>query len=289
MSDLRFHDVTKHYGEILVLEGVSATLSQGITGILGPNGTGKTTLIRILAGLLPADSGEFFLDDSRIHLEKQSWRERIGYLPQSPGLYGRMTVYEFLDYMLLLSAWKRRTDRRKRIEEVSTALNLHHHLDIPIGNLSGGIKQRAAIAQALIHSPDVIFLDEPTNNLDAEERQRFHEYVFGISTTKITLFIGHIVNELPSICRNVMVLRSGRIIFHDSPHKLISLADGVVRQATVTRDDFERSLKGTLRLVGAQQDEDNVTIRFDSRQGNVEGSLLVTPTLEEAYKILLHS
>ena len=287
LNNLSFNNVTKHYGKHSVLDGVSGAVSCGITGVLGPNGSGKTTLLRILAGLLPCESGEFFLDNERIDRDARSWCRRIGYLPQSPGLYERMSVYDYLDYMLLLSGWKERGSRRMRIEEVSMALNLHNHSDVPIGNLSGGTKQRAAIAQALVHKPDVIFLDEPTNNLDSEERQRFHDYLFAVSATKITFFIGHIVNELPSLCEKILILDGGRIIFHDSPGKLVTLAHGVIRQITAPRAEFERSLQSKLRVLSVEHNGDAVTARFDSRLKDLEGSIPVTPTLEEAYKVVL--
>ena len=289
ISSLEFKSVTKQYGAMRALDGASASLIAGITGIIGPNGAGKTTLIRVLAGLLSCDSGEFFLDNERIRLEDQSWRHRIGYLPQSPGLYERMTVHEYLDYMLLLSGWKKRSTRRERIEEVSLALHIRNHLNTPVGDLSGGTKQRAAVAQALVHDPDIILLDEPTNNLDSDERQRLHEHLFKISETRVTVSIGHIVNELPSICTKILVLDKGKIIFYDSPHTLVSLANGAVKQAVVSRSEFEQSLKRSLKLLRTERSGDHVTVRFDSRFKDIDGSVIASPTLEEAYRVILQT
>jgi len=177
MAELRFDSISKSFGNTVVFDEVSATLHSGIIGILGANGAGKTTLIRILAGLLPCDIGKFYYNGERLDVGLPFWRERIGYLPQSPGLYERMTLQGFLDYMLLLSDWRIRAARKERIGEIILQLNMLHVADTPISHLSAGTRQRVAIEQALIHKPGVLFLDEPTKSLDSEERHRFHDYL----------------------------------------------------------------------------------------------------------------
>ncbi len=289
MKALQFQGVTKKYEKRLILDAVSGSVSTGVTGILGPNGAGKTTLIRILAGLLPFDSGEFFLDTQKIQLQSHAWRQQIGYLPQSPGLYQRMTVREYLDYMLLLSGWKERVRREARIEEIITILNIDRRLHVPLGHLSGGTKQRVAIAQALVHDPGVVFLDEPTNNLDSEERQRFHEYLSDIGKVKIIFFIGHIINELASVCGKILILDGSKILFHDSPSTLISFTNQLVKQVTLSRVEYQRSMKTSLKPLSMIQGDNDLVIRYDSRYGDVAGSIHVAPTLEEAYKIILRS
>jgi ABC-2 type transport system ATP-binding protein len=287
---LVFRNLTKRLGKNLVLDDLSCELQGGITGILGTNGAGKTTLIRILAGLLPPDNGEVLLDNKVIDLQSRPWRDCIGYVPQSPGLYERMTVDEFLDYMLLLSGWKEREDRSKRVKETTTAFNLLAYRDIPLGHLSGGTKQRVAIAQAFVHSPSVLLLDEPTNSLDSEERNRFHNYLIGLSTHKTVLIIGHIINELYSVCSSLVILNKSRIPYHGSPDELISREKSNLREFTVTRDEYNKLLNAGVPVVGVRQHQGNeLIVRCDARAEGIPGGDRVVPTLEEAYKLFLNT
>ena len=237
-----FSDVSKRFGQKIILDRVAATLETGITAILGPNGAGKTTLLRILAGLLPPDEGEFQLDNATMKPESRFWRNQIGYLPQAPGLYERMTVKDYLDYMLLLSAWKNRDTRRSRISQVMEQLNLVEYAGTAIGHLSGGTRQRAAIAQALIHNPMILLLDEPTNNLDADERERFHRLLGHIGEDRVVVVIGHVVNEIAAYSRKLLVVSGAQISFFDTPAALVALAGGRLRQ-----DEVEQAYRLLLR------------------------------------------
>ncbi|MBI5473342.1 MAG: ABC transporter ATP-binding protein [Ignavibacteriae bacterium] len=289
MNELRFDSLTKRFDERVVLENVSGRIQTGIIGVLGTNGAGKTTLIRILAGLLPPQRGEFLFNGEKLNLESQFWRENIGYLPQSPGLYERMTVGEYLDYMLLLSGWKRRSARGERIEEVTANLNLQSYKNTPIGHLSGGTKQRAAIAQAVIHKPTVLFLDEPTNNLDSEERHRFHDYLLKRADEGIVLFIGHIVNELAGLCSTLMIVGDEKIQFQGTPAELIASAQQCVKEVRMQRQEFTDELKQKLRILNIAQDGKELLVRFDGRFSDIHGSNHVEPTLEEAYRVFGNS
>ena len=289
MSTLHFETVSKRFGEKIVLENVSAEVSTGITGLLGANGAGKTTLLRVLAGLLPAEHGHFRFDGNPLDLGSRFWRAMIGYLPQSPGLYERMTVSEYLDYMLLLSGWHKREARADRIAEVAAHLNLLMYKDTPIGYLSGGTRQRAAIAQTLVHNPTVMFLDEPTNNLDSEERYRFHNHLLSIADKSIVFFIGHIVNELAGICSKLMIVGGKKIRFHGAAAELIASAQDHVKLVKVSKSEFDGVLKHRLAVLSAAQGGDGMCVRFDARFFNPGSSVAVWPTLEEAYRIFLNS
>ncbi len=287
--EFKFESVSKSFGITEVLDNISGTVKDGVTGILGTNGSGKTTFVKILAGLLKAEKGIFNLNGSDVDLESQAWRNKIGYLPQSPGLYNRMTVYEFLDYMLLLSRWGNRRERKDRINEIVGELNLVQYLDNPIGHLSGGTKQRAAIAQAIIHNPEIIFLDEPTNNLDAEERERFNNYLLKISEAKIILYIGHIVNELVSICSNVLLIGDKQIRFYDAPCKMIEASMPFVKEIVVTKDEFENNFAGSKAVLSSALKDDSIVVHYDCRIVEIPSGMPVTPTLEESYKAFNNS
>lgn len=289
MNLVELHSISKSFGERIVLKDASASLSSGITGLLGANGSGKTTLLRIIAGLLDQDTGNVLFNGETISRHSKFWRSRIGYLPQSPALYERMTVTEYLDYMLLLSGWKQRRKRQGRIEGLIESFNLVPYKDTPLGHLSGGTKQRAAIAQAFVHNPTVLLLDEPTNNLDAEERIRFHNQLVTQSQQRIILYVGHVVNDLALVCSKILVLAEAGIRFEGEPQELVRLMQGIVREATFPSSDWFDVAKLGLTILRVGRNAEHMTVRYDARFGDVPEGVEIVPTLEEAYQAFSNS
>jgi len=290
MNLIQINNVSKKFQNKIVLDDVSIDITIGITGLLGINGSGKSTLIKILAGLLNADSGECFFNNEKIIFNSSEWHKNIGYLPQSPGLYHRMNIYDFLDYMLLLSRWKNKSERENRINEIMERLNLIEYSNYSIGNLSGGTRQRVAIAQALIHNPQILFLDEPSNNLDSDERNRFHEYLLLKRSDSIIIYIGHIINEMFNFCSRLLIISGAQIKFNGTTLELINLAENYVKEIVVEKNHYESELKNCLKIITIKQDGSGlVKIHFDGRFSDTPGSKSVQADLEEAYKILLNS
>ena len=287
MNKFTFSDINKKFDNKIVLDNISGSVENGVIGILGTNGVGKTTLIRIFSGLLPVEAGEFLYNGEKIKLSSKFWRSIIGYLPQAPSLYERMRVNEFLDYMLLLSGWNNKNKRIERIEYVLNLLNLDSYKNIPIGHLSGGTKQRVAIGQAIIHNPDVLFLDEPTNNLDAEERIRFHNHLSLNFNGKIVFYIGHVIDELMPICSKILILAEGKIKFYDSPEKLIQSMDGRIKFLQIEKNNA-RSLHKKLKILRINRNEENLIVFYDSSFHDISEGKYIKPTLENAYLAFLN-
>lgn len=281
---LKLNSVSKSFGDKKVLDDLSVTFNNGITGIAGSNGCGKTTALKIMTGLLAPDNGTIELDSENIDAQSSSWRAQIGYLPQTIGLYNRMTVYDFLDYMLALSAVNDKKTKTERIEYFTNELNLANYLKVPCGNLSGGVKQRVAIAQALIHDPKIVFLDEPTNNLDVEERERFHNFLNKIKHDKIILYVGHILNELGVVSSHLTFFKNGKLAFDGAPYELLHQSQYAVKQVLIDGYNLPAQIKpkDVLRKI-----EENGKLRIIYKAGlNAPEGESVEPQFEDAYKIL---
>jgi ABC-2 type transport system ATP-binding protein len=269
--------VSKRLGRTQALAGVSLELGTGITGLLGPNGAGKTTLLRILATVLAPDAGELrlFGRDPRDGAERAGIRRRLGYMPQEPGFHARFTAFEFVDYVAIL---KELNDRRSRHEEVRRVLRLVGLGDVAgkrIGALSGGMRRRVALAQALLGDPELLILDEPTAGLDPEQRLRFRDLVSSLAADRSVVISTHQTEDVAALCHRVVVLRDGVAAFAGTPSELTELARGHVwiadRRAPGAAIAW-RTADGRHRHVHAE------------RPGAVE---LVEPTLEDGYLLLL--
>jgi ABC-2 type transport system ATP-binding protein len=270
-------DVAKSFGRTRALDGISFSAGPGVTGLLGPNGAGKTTLLRMLATVLAPDRGRLRLlgrnpGDAGERLEI---RRRLGYLPQEPGFHRGFTAFEFVDYVAIL---KEMTDRRARHDEVRRVLDevgLGAVSGKKIRALSGGMRRRVGLAQALLGDPALVVLDEPTVGLDPEQRLRFRELISRAAEGRCVLLSTHQTEDVAALCNAIVVVRAGRALFRGTPADLTATAAG-----RVWLDD--------VRSPGAHLSWRTGTGRHRNI-GEVPppGAELVPPTVEDAYLLLL--
>ncbi|MBC9728133.1 ABC transporter ATP-binding protein [Streptomyces sp. TRM68367] len=264
------------YGGTRALDDVSLRLTAGVTGLLGPNGAGKTTLLRVLATAVPPDHGAFTVlgHDPATARGRQDVRRALGYLPQTPGLHPDFTAFEFVDYVAIL---KELTDRAARHREVRRALDEVGLADVRgrrIKRLSGGMRQRVALAAALVGDPGFLVLDEPTVGLDPEQRMRFRELIARAGEGRTVLLSTHQTEDVAMLCHRVIVLAGGRVRFDGTPAELTARAAGRVWSST-GRDPGAlagwRTGTGSFRNVGDPP----------------PGADLADPTLEDGYLLTL--
>src|ERR1700735_640307 len=227
---VRVEGLSRRYGAIRALDGVDLALDRGITGLLGPNGAGKTTLLSVLATVNEPDAGRVsvFGLNPQDRAERVEIRRRLGYLPQELGYHRHFTVAAFLDYVAIL---KEITDRRRRAEEVArgaAAAGLERRASTRIRTLSGGMRQRLGIAQALLGQPELLILDEPTAGLDPEQRLRFRELLSDLPGDPVIVLSTHQADDIAAICPQVVVLLQGRVHFAGTPAELAATAAGRV-------------------------------------------------------------
>lgn len=217
---LEIKNVYKTYGEKIALNYVSIQLENGVYGLLGPNGAGKSTLMNIITDNLSMDSGEILYKNQNVKKLGKEFLKEIGFAPQQQGLYDEFTGRRFLSYMGTLKGIAR-SDLKIEIERVSKAVNLFEELDKKIGAYSGGMKQRILIAQAIMGSPKILIMDEPTAGLDPKERVRIRELLDEISRDKIILVATHVVSDIQSISKEIIIIKTGNIVEKGTSNELI--------------------------------------------------------------------
>ncbi len=214
---LELKDINKYYpnpnakNANHALQDISFTLTEGIYGLVGANGAGKSTLIQILTGNLQADSGEIYVNGQRISTKDKSYKSLIGYMPQQQWIYENMTCEQFINYMAGLKGINKR-DRREQTESLLGEVHLIEKRYDKISTLSGGMKQRLLLAQAMLGQPSLLILDEPTAGVDPEERENISGLVKKCSEGRIVLFSTHILTDLEKISKETIRLEKGRII-----------------------------------------------------------------------------
>jgi ABC-2 type transport system ATP-binding protein len=229
-TDVEIRGVTKRFGGLTALDDVDLTLEPGICGLLGPNGAGKTTLLRVLATVLPPDAGtvSIFGFDPGHSADRIEIRRRLGYLPQEPGFHQNFSAFDFVDYVAILKEWTDRRSRHDEVRRVLTLVGLEAVMHRAIRKLSGGMRRRVAIAQAIIGDPPLLILDEPTAGLDPEQRLRFRELLSALAERSTVLLSTHQTDDVAALCSRVVVLIGGRTRFTGTPPELAALATGRV-------------------------------------------------------------
>ena len=286
--ELFFCNISKSYSYNLALYNFTVSLQPGIYALLGPNGSGKSTLMNIITDNLKADSGEItYTSDDGVteNILKMGvrFREKLGFMPQYPGLYPNFTVERFMWYMAALKGLPKEK-AKKDIPEILAAVELD---DVPkrkIGALSGGMKQRLTLAQAVLGDPEILILDEPTAGLDPKQRIAIRNYISKIAFNKIVIIATHVVSDIEFIARDIIMLKKGVIVDNAPPHELTKKIEGKVWNVPCLESEVQ-SMQDTFRVTNIARDEEsgNVSLRVLSDEKPSEDSKIVTPTLEDYY------
>ena len=267
------------------IKNLSLKIPSGMYGLLGRNGAGKTSLMRILAALSVPTNGDIWLNGVSMK-ETAKIREMVGYLPQDFSMYRSMTVLGAMDYLGLLSDIPKEI-RKERIDELLEKVNLKDNARTKIKALSGGMKRRLGIAQALLHNPQILIVDEPTTGLDPEERIRFRNLLSDFADDRIVLLSKHIASDIESICDGVAVLNDGRLLFHGSTEELIRRADGKIYLITASKE-LDRHIKEKYVCLNMSNTRTGIQYRILSDTPPEEKGKIQSPTLEDGYMYLLH-
>ncbi|WP_439674328.1 ATP-binding cassette domain-containing protein [Embleya sp. MST-111070] len=274
-TTVRVSALRKRYGSRAVLAGLDLSLGVGVTGLLGPNGAGKTTLIRCLATTLAPDEGwiEALGLNPAVADERTELRRRLGYLPQSPGFYPHFTAFDLVDYVAVLKDLTDRRERHREVRRVLDEVDLGDRADTKVRRLSGGMKQRLALAQALLGAPELVILDEPTVGLDPDQRMRFRSLVSRLGERLTVVLSTHQTEDVAALCERVIVLAAGRVVFTGTPATLAaSAADRVWRTGERPAEGrYWRTADGSYRVLG------------DPPPGGVPDE----PTVEDGYLLCL--
>jgi ABC-2 type transport system ATP-binding protein len=218
---IRAESLTKLYGPLTAVDHLSFTVQPGeVLGFLGPNGAGKTTTMRMLAGFVPPTSGRAEICGFSVEDQSLAARGRLGYLPEGAPLYGEMTPREFLDFIASIRRLKG-DQRRSRLDDVIGRLHLGHVLDQRIETLSKGFRRRVGLAQAILHDPPVLILDEPTDGLDPNQKHEVRQLIGTMAKDKIIVISTHILEEVDAVCSRAIIIADGCIVADETPDALI--------------------------------------------------------------------
>lgn len=280
---IQIENLHKKYGaKSTALREIDLEINGGVFGLLGRNGAGKTTLMRILATAIKPTSGRILFDGKELWAHTKEFRAQLGYLPQITSLMPSMNVYEFLDYVCLLKRITKKSDRLDEIDRCVHIVGLENETKKRLSKYSGGMLRRAGIAQALIGSPSLLIIDEPTTGLDPEERLHFLNLLSQISRTQTTLLSTHIIHDIESICPGICVLDEGNVMYTGATADMIARVEGNVWQ-TVCAPGEEQSLKETAAVVSVKYAEGKPIVRYISDRAVCDQSARVQATLEDAY------
>ena len=278
---LTLTDLTKHYGKKTAVDHVNLELTPGIIGLLGPNGAGKTTLIRLLCDLITPDEGAVLLDGENIRDLGEDFRDILGYLPQKVGYYPWFTAEKYLMYIATLKGLSP-SDAEKKTASLLEQVGLYDERKKRLGAYSGGMLQRIGIAQALLNDPKILILDEPTAGLDPQERIRFRTMIAGLARDRLVILSTHIVSDVEHIATEVVMLRTGTIVAHDTMEHIRNSLTGKVFTVTVEPGDVpvwqKRYPISNMQPVGSR-----ILLRLICSDGVPDGAVPVEPDLEDAY------
>lgn len=281
MDNIVIKDLSKKYrnGNV-ALDGINFSVKDGVFGLLGHNGAGKSTLMNALVTVLPPSSGSISVCGFDTQTQGDAVRARIGYLPQELTMYPSLTVFDFVNYMAALKGVRDKSAVRCALEQVGMLAFSTRK----IGQLSGGMKRRVGIAQALVGDPQVLVADEPTAGLDPEERVRFRGVLSRFARNgKTVLLSTHIVEDVYQVCGNLAVLRKRRLFYAGTPTDLMKCVDGKIKILKLAREEQLIPLQKQAIVISTNYDRTGLTARIMDERALFPNADIAAATLEDAY------
>jgi ABC-2 type transport system ATP-binding protein len=250
---IKVRNLTKYYGERLAVDNISFNIGKGeIVGLLGPNAAGKSTTMRILTGFLMPTKGDTWIADCNMVTNSLEGRKHIGYMPESVPLYTDMTVRDYLDFFARLRGVEK-IRARKRINDVVTICHLEEYVDTIIGKLSRGFRQRVGLAQAIVHEPEVLILDEPTVGIDPIQISQTRSLIKELGKLHTILLSTHILPEVNLTCNRVIIIHNGKIIAEDRIENLSAIVKGAKRLRLEVKGPHDQIIKRLQRIDGVKR------------------------------------
>ena len=263
------------------IRNISLEIKNGMFGLLGPNGAGKSSLMKTIVGLQKPSSGEILFNNADIVNNPDEIKKYLGFLPQDFGLYPKVSAYNLLNHIAILKGIKDDTERKNQIQYLLEKVNLWDFKNKEVYTFSGGMKQRFGVAQALLGSPKIIIVDEPTAGLDPEERNRFNALLSDISNEVIVILSTHLVEDVKNLCSEMTIMNKGRILKTGKPKELIEDLEGKIWSKFIADDELE-TYQSNLKVISQQLIERQLQITVFSPT-QPEGFSSVEPILEHVY------
>lgn len=287
---LVINNLTKTYKNgVKAIDNLNLEIGVGMFGLLGPNGAGKSSLMRTIATLQSPDSGSITFGDINILEDKMALRKLLGYLPQSFGVYPKMSAEDLLDYFATLKGISSKADRDTLVREVLEITNLYEVRKKYVAGYSGGMKQRFGIAQLLLNNPKLIIVDEPTAGLDPAERNRFLNVLREVGTNSTVIFSTHIVDDVKELCHEMAILNGGKILKHTTPTEATEEIKGQIWTKVIERDDLEK-MEATYNVLSSNYNQDNtLNIRVHALTKPAEDFVETPAQLDDVYFIALRA
>ena len=280
---LTISNLSKTYPNgVQALKNLSLTIGKGMYGLLGPNGAGKSSLMRTIATLQEADSGSITFDGIDVLKNKDAVRRILGYLPQDFGVYPRITAQEMLMHIAQLKGIASASERKSSVEYLLQKVNLYKDRHKNLGTYSGGMKQRFGIAQALMGSPKLIIVDEPTAGLDPMERNRFYNLLSELGENAVVILSTHIVEDVKTLCNEFAIICNGELLGHGTPDDAVKGLRGKIFSKPIDKDEI-MALKASHQVVATQMKGGKIHLRIFNETDPDHGFEPVEPTLEDFY------
>ena len=271
--------LTKQYKNKIAVDRISLTLNNGVYGLLGANGSGKTTFMRMICGVLKPTSGEVKFNGTDV--SEEEYRDSLGYLPQDFGYYREFTAYDFLLYMASLKGLTKQRGKEKA-NELLELVELSDVAKKKIKTFSGGMKQRLGIAQAMLNNPKILILDEPTAGLDPKERVRFRNLISRLGKDRIVLLSTHIVSDIEYIASTILMMKDGQIIHEGELDEIISEIEGKVFECSVD-NKTSGNLIANYPIINIREESDKTFLRLVAEKSPCETAVAVSAVLEDLY------